>query len=95
MAKVKPNTVLDSLQLDTRHTSALPLLQKLEAGQATVDDVNQAVDEDSRLEPLRDVLTRIASGKKVTPKEVEAAVDSKHEPLKPLLLALVKARKAE
>jgi len=79
--------VLKSLELDTRHVASEPLLRKLAEGKATAEDVNKAIDEDSRLEPLRDVMTKIASGQKVSPKEIDDAIDSKNEPLRPLLEA--------
>lgn len=82
--------VLDSLELDSRHTGSEPFLRKLAEGKASAADVNTAIDDDSRLEPLRGVMTKIASGEKVTPEEIEIAVDSKNEPVKPLLLALAK-----
>lgn len=80
--------VLDSLELDTRHSGAEPLLRKLAEGKASAEDVNTAIDNDSRLEPLRGVLTRIADGEKVSTEEIDDAVDSKNEPLRPFIEAL-------
>lgn len=82
--------LLGSLELDTRHTNVEPLLRKMAEGEASEKDVNTAVDNDSRLEPLRDVLTKIAAGTKVSQEEIDAAVDSKNEPIKPVIEALNK-----